>query len=97
MALSFSFAMLVELTTGSKTVGAIITLVTIGIASIWITQRMEMLDMVEVILSVVMGVAMGIMFIGMLSDLTILVIQIGLLATEFLFLVICNKSSLLRG
>lgn len=88
MALAFIFAMLIEIATGSKFLGATVSLVAISI-SIYLTYGPnKALDIIESVLSAIMGVAMGVMLLGMMSATTVWVLQLGILGVEILFLLV---------
>ncbi len=92
MALSFLFTMFVETTTGSKWVSVLISLIVIGITLYFIFGPRHSLDMMEAILSVIMGTAMGVMLLGMMSLGAIWILQLGTLGVEmFLWWILQRK------
>ncbi len=92
MALSFLFTMFVETTTGSKWVSVLISLIVIGITLYFLFGPRHSLDMMEAILSVIMGTAMGVMLLGMMSLGAIWILQLGTLGVEmFLWWILQRK------
>ena len=86
MALSFPFTMFVETTTGSKWVSVLISLIVIITTLYFIFGPRHSLDMMEAILSVIMGTAMGVMLLGMMSVGVIWILQLGTLGVEMALL-----------
>lgn len=88
MALSFIFAMLVATTTSSKLLGVLISLIAVSLTTYFIFGLRHSLDMMEAMLSAIMGAAMGVMLLGMMSLGAIWILQLGILGVEIFFLLI---------
>ena len=74
MSLAFIFAMLIELTTGSKGLAVIIPIVSICLPILGFT-KFNLVDTVEACIATVMSVSMSIMLIGMTDPIVIFIIQ----------------------
>lgn len=88
MALSFIFAMLVETTTSSKVLGVLISLIAVSLTTYVIFGLRHSLDMMETMLSAIMGAGMGVMLLGMMSVGAIWILQLGILGVEIFVLLI---------
>lgn len=86
MSLAFVFAMLVELTTGNKSLGILIPIVLVCLPIVLMMKPFSMLDLVESGIANLMSVSMSVMLIGMVSNHIVWVIQCVLVVTELLLL-----------
>ena len=92
MALSFLFTMFVETTTNNKWLSVLVSLIVISITLYFIFGPRHSLDMMEAILSVIMGTAMGVMLLGMMNVGAIWILQLGTLGVEmFLWWILQRK------
>lgn len=81
MSLAFIFAMLIELTTGSKGLAVLIPIVSICLPILGFT-KFNLVDTVEASIATLMSVSMSIMLIGMTDPIVILIIQGVLVLVE---------------
>ncbi|QSO48852.1 hypothetical protein [Alicyclobacillus mengziensis] len=86
MSLALIFAMLVELTTGSKSLGIIVPMVLVCVPVVLMMQPFSLLDLVESGIANLMSVSMSVMLIGMVSNQVVWVIQCALVVIELLLL-----------
>lgn len=96
MSLAFIFAMLIELTTGSKSLAVIIPVVTVCLPMVLMMKPFNVLDMVESCIANLMSVSMSVMLIGMVDHSVIWVIQCVLVLVEImLYMVVLRKIRIL--
>ncbi|KPV42326.1 hypothetical protein [Alicyclobacillus ferrooxydans] len=94
MSLTFIFAMLVELTTDSKSASIILPMVTVCLPLLWTARTFQYIEIVELLITSIMSVSMSVMLIGMLTNQVVWLIQISLVFVEvLLFLSIRQLSS----
>lgn len=92
MALSFLFAMFVETVTGNKWVSVLVSLMAVSLTLYFSIEPGHSLEMIEALLWVIMGVAMGVMLMGMVSVGAIWILQLGTIAIEvFLWFIVKGK------
>jgi hypothetical protein len=84
MSLAFLFAMVVELTTGSKPMALVLPLVTVCVPLVVLMKPLNVLDIVESVIASLMSTSMSVMLIGMVDNQVIWLIQFCLLAVEIL-------------
>jgi hypothetical protein len=84
MTLAFLFAMLVELTTGSKSLAVLIPFASIAGLMASTMRPFSILNLVELGISTLMSVSMSVMLLGMIDNQVVWVIQICLVAMEVL-------------
>lgn len=84
MALAFVFAMFVELTTESKDLSVIVTLLGVCTPTIWILRPRTLLDAVEVAIGSLMSVAMSVMLLGMITSSVVWLILCAFIVVELL-------------
>lgn len=96
MALAFIFAMLIDLTTGSKLLSVILPIVTICAPAIWMLKLQSLLDVVELLIGSLMSVSMSVMLIGMTDPLVVWLIQLALVLVEALLFVSLTRRIQMR-
>lgn len=82
MSLAFIFAMLIELTTDSKSFAIIVPVVTVCLPMVFMMKTFTVLDVIESCTVTLMSTSMSIMLIGMVDPGVIWVIQVFLVAIE---------------
>jgi hypothetical protein len=87
MALAFIFAMLIELTTGSKPLAVILPLLTVCIPLLFLMKPLNVLDVVESVIASLMSTSMSVMLIGMVDTPVVWLIQCCLLGIEIVLYV----------
>ncbi|KYP79933.1 hypothetical protein [Ferroacidibacillus organovorans] len=93
MSLAFIFAMLIELTTGSKSLAIIIPVATVCLPMVLMMKPFSVLDMTESCIATLMSVSMSVMLIGMIDSTVIWVIQCVLVAIEvMLYLTVVRRA-----
>lgn len=95
MSLAFIFAMLIELTTGSKSLAVVIPVVTVCLPIVFMMKPFNVLDMVEACIANLMSVSMSVMLVGMVDHSVIWAIQCILVLIEImLYLALLRKMRL---
>jgi hypothetical protein len=95
MALAFIFAMLIELTTGSKSLAIIVPLITVCLPIVLMVKPFSVLDAIESCMATLMSVSMSVMLIDMVNPTVIWLIQCILVLIEaLLYLSILRKMRL---
>ena len=82
MSLAFIFAMLVELTTGSKSLAVVVPVLTVCIPVVVMMGPPRILDIAEVCIGTLMSVGMSVMLIGMTDTIVIWLMQCILVLIE---------------
>jgi len=93
MSLAFIFAMLIELTTGNKSLAVIIPVVTVCLPMVLMMKAPSMLDITESCIATLMSVSMSVMLIGMIDSTVIWVIQFVLVLIEVMLYLTVVRSS----
>jgi len=94
MSLAFIFAMLIELTTGSKSLVIIIPVVTVYLPMVLMMKPLSVLDITESCIATLMSVSMSVMLIGMIDSTVVWVIQCVLVLIEvMLYMTGCGVSN----
>lgn len=91
MTLAFLFALLVELTTGSKSLAVIIPFASIAGLMASTMRPFSILNLVELGMSTLMSVSMGVMLLGMIDNQVVWIIQVCLVAMEVLLFTSIRK------
>jgi len=92
MSLAFIFAMLIELTTGNKSLAVIIPVVTVCLPMVLMMKPPSILDITESCIATLMSVSMSVMLIGMIDSSVIWVIQFVLVLIEvMLYLTVVRR------
>ena len=86
MSLAFVFSMLVELTTGSKSLGIIVPMIFVCLPVVAMMRPFQVLDFVESAIANLMSVSMSVMLINMVAEQVIWVVQCTLVMIETLLL-----------
>lgn len=95
MALAFIFAMLLELTTASKSLAVIVPVLTVCLPIVFMMKAFDIVDVVESCTATLMSVSMSVMLIGMVDSAVIWVIQSVLVLVELtLYLTVLRRTRL---
>ena len=86
--------MLIELTTGSKSLVIIIPVVTVYLPMVLMMKPLSVLDITESCIATLMSVSMSVMLIGMIDSTVVWVIQCVLVLIEvMLYMTGCGVSN----
>lgn len=92
MSLAFIFAMLIELTTGSKSLAIIVPVITVCLPMVLMMKPPSILDITESCIATLMSVSMSVMLIGMIDSAVVWVIQCVLFFIEvMLYLTVVRR------